>query len=304
MMYRNICAELQEGADGTPEGICLYNNEEKERSLLFYMPEVGTEIKEASRVALEEFARKYIDVNYRELQKHIFQPVPVAETPLSQMAHQYAEALQDVANYMVEQGRLDTMDGNWIMDFAEIEDVSGLDLAANPQLKMLIYKITCDNEAVENVIIDNEKGRFDMDFDPDFCPKVFVDEAERAEQNEEPGAPTVIDVLVIQPGEAPQRESVKDELSTYQEIVGGYIEPITLGDICILVNEDGKTSGLLPNRRLGGDILVGPMILCGFTEEGEFASLTEPQTEKYEKMFAEPDTFSMQEQLGLLGYTM
>ena len=304
MMYRNICVELQEGADGTPEGICLYNNEEKERSLLFYMPEVGTEIKEVSKVALEEFARKYIDVNYRELQKHIFQPVPVTETPLSQMAHQYAEALQDVANYMVEQGQLDTTNGNWSIDFAEIEDVSGMDLAANPQLKMLLYKIICDSEVVENVIIDNEKGRFDMDFDPDFCPKVFVDDAERAEQNGEPGAPAMIDILVIQPGEAPQRESVKDELSTYQEMVGGYIEPITLGDICILVNEEGKMNGLPPNRRLGGDILVGPMVLCGFTRDGEFASLTAPQMEKYEKLFAATETFSLQDELGLLGYTM
>ena len=305
MMYRNICIELQEGTDGTPDGICLYNNSEKETSLLFYMPEVGTEIKELSKVALEEFARKYIDVNYRELQKSIRNPVPAEETPLSEMARQYAKALQDVANYMVEQGRLNTMNGNWAMDFAEIEDVSGLNLAENPQLKMLLYKIASDNEAVENVLIDNEKKQFAMDFNPDFCPKVFVDEIEWAEQNEEPGAPAMIDVLVIQPGEAPERKTVLDELATYQKIVDGYIEAVELdAGAWILVNEEGKLQGLQPNRRCGDDILVGPIIVCGATAEGAFCSLTESQMEKYGKKFANTEDFSMQDRQYLSGFTM
>ena len=74
-----------------------------------------------------------------------------------------------------------------------------------------------------------------------------------------------------------------------QAAVGGYIEIVGLEeDICILLNEEGKLDGLQPNRRLGNDILVGDVYICGSNEDGELTSLPEDAMECYKEMFYEP----------------
>lgn len=81
-----------------------------------------------------------------------------------------------------------------------------------------------------------------------------------------------IEVIYKEPGKAPEVMVIDNELSEFQRLVKGYIEPITIGDAIILVNEEGKLQGLAPNCYLMAagncvDVLVGPVIVCG--DDGE-----------------------------------
>ena len=59
-----------------------------------------------------------------------------------------------------------------------------------------------------------------------------------------------IDILVVEPGEAPRPAKVEDTLETFQQIVGG---PIEAGcylpqRVMLVCNSEGKNMGLMPNR--------------------------------------------------------
>ncbi len=50
----------------------------------------------------------------------------------------------------------------------------------------------------------------------------------------------VINGLQIEPGKVPERIEIKNELATFQELVGGHIEALMVSDrVCIIVNEEG-----------------------------------------------------------------
>lgn len=81
-------------------------------------------------------------------------------------------------------------------------------------------------------------------------------------------------------------------------MVGGYIEVVYPFDdkACIICNEEGKISGMEPNRKLLDkkgrviDVLFGPFIVAGLTDElDDFVDLTDEQAAKYAKMYADPD---------------
>ena len=74
-------------------------------------------------------------------------------------------------------------------------------------------------------------------------------------------------------------------------------------DVTFLLNEEGKLKGLPANRHYRGDILVGPVLVCGVKGE-HFCSLREDQMAKYEQMFQEPETFTPREQFGLAFYAI
>lgn len=61
--------------------------------------------------------------------------------------------------------------------------------------------------------------------------------------------------------------NISNTLSNLQRTVGGYIETLTLGDIVIIVNEEGKHQKLEPNMMIGTDMLVGTIIVCGVNGE-------------------------------------
>ena len=99
-----------------------------------------------------------------------------------------------------------------------------------------------------------------------------------------------INILVVEPGEAPYPAKVEDTLEAFQQIVGG---PIEAGcylpqRVMLVCNSEGKNMGLMPNRENptdSGDFIAGTFLLCSF--EGEhFASLTPAQQREFEAYFA------------------
>ena len=101
-----------------------------------------------------------------------------------------------------------------------------------------------------------------------------------------------INILVVEPGEAPRPAKVEDTLEAFQQIVGG---PIEVGcylpqRVMLVCNSEGKHMGLMPNRENptdSGDFIAGTFLLCSF--EGEhFASLTPAQQKEFETYFALP----------------
>jgi len=106
----------------------------------------------------------------------------------------------------------------------------------------------------------------------------------------------MITVLKIEVGEPPKIKEIPNELSGLQHEVGGLIECVYLDDGSIaVVNEEGKLNGMEPNRKLGADIICGPFFICGDTLDGDFASLSEEQIQKYSEKFAEIQAFTGQE---------
>ncbi|HEX3028599.1 MAG TPA: DUF3846 domain-containing protein [Clostridia bacterium] len=92
----------------------------------------------------------------------------------------------------------------------------------------------------------------------------------------------MIKVLKFEPGKIPYEKEIHNDLEGIQAEVEGLFECVYLDDNCIaVVNEEGKINGMVLNRRIGNDIIAGPFFICGDTEEGEFASLTDEQVKKF-----------------------
>ena len=57
---------------------------------------------------------------------------------------------------------------------------------------------------------------------------------------------------------------VPNQLHPLQELVGGYIETVTIAeDACIICNEDGRLLGLPYNCEFCGMNFVGPILIVG-----------------------------------------
>ena len=111
-----------------------------------------------------------------------------------------------------------------------------------------------------------------------------------------------ITVLKVAPMCAPKVVALKNDLRSLQEAVSigadytGLIEVLELdARTCLVLNEEGKLIGLQPNRRLGGDVLVGVFYVVGQDREGNFTSLSPVAIEKYKQVFAQPETISAEE---------
>ena len=88
-----------------------------------------------------------------------------------------------------------------------------------------------------------------------------------------------IRVLVKEPGKEAELREIPNTLEALQSAVGGYIETVTFAEDCTLVvNEEGKLQGLLPNFLFCGDLIVGTALFVGVDGE-EFCSLTDKQVE-------------------------
>ena len=81
--------------------------------------------------------------------------------------------------------------------------------------------------------------------------------------------------LKIEPGKAPERIDVANELASLQSLVGGYIEVIYPDErrpVGLICNEEGKCCGLELNRALyqNGkpyDIIAGTFLVVGLSAE-------------------------------------
>ena len=74
----------------------------------------------------------------------------------------------------------------------------------------------------------------------------------------------VIRVIVKEPGKPATDELIRNELGTFQKIVGGYIETVTIAqDAVIICNEEGRLKGLPHNCEVCGVDFVGTIIIAG-----------------------------------------
>ena len=94
-----------------------------------------------------------------------------------------------------------------------------------------------------------------------------------------------IRVMVVEPDKPPYVLEIPNGLKAMQDLVGGYIETVTLSGTAVLVrNEYGKFMGLKPNRMLNNDMLAGTFFVSGY-RLGEFISISPQDIEKYETEF-------------------
>lgn len=82
-----------------------------------------------------------------------------------------------------------------------------------------------------------------------------------------------IRVIIKKPNDQPYMTVIENDLKKLQEIVGGYIETVTIAeDLVIICNEEGKLKGLPENCNVCGIDFVGPIIFVGINED-EFANI-------------------------------
>ncbi|MGI5873511.1 MAG: DUF3846 domain-containing protein [Bacillota bacterium] len=76
-------------------------------------------------------------------------------------------------------------------------------------------------------------------------------------------------VRLYEPGKPYKWIEIENDLHTLQEIVGGFIETLTISeDAVIICNEEGKINGMEPNRNvwIRGrkiDTIFGPFLVAG-----------------------------------------
>ena len=97
-------------------------------------------------------------------------------------------------------------------------------------------------------------------------------------------------VLFVEPGNAPEIREISGDLVSMQELVGGMIQAVYPFDepVALICNDEGKLLGMQMNRMLPemDDIICGPFFLCGAPPDGEeFASLSPEQLERYNARF-------------------
>lgn len=104
--------------------------------------------------------------------------------------------------------------------------------------------------------------------------------------------------LKIEPGKAPERIDIDNELEALQDAVGGYIQVLYLDPhrpVGLVCNEEGKCCGLELNRALyqNGkpyDIIAGTFLVVGLSAE-DFTDLREEDAAYFEKLFHSPEKF-------------
>ena len=77
---------------------------------------------------------------------------------------------------------------------------------------------------------------------------------------------------------------IPNTLHALQDLVGGYIETITLTrHSCCIVNEEGRLKRLLPNFYLNGGLIVGNAIFVGVKGDG-FLDITDDEITQCRRM--------------------
>ena len=76
-----------------------------------------------------------------------------------------------------------------------------------------------------------------------------------------------INAIIKRPGEHCYQTKITNQLKSYQEYVGGYIETVTLDDCVIICNEEGRIMNLPYNCVIDGYSFVGTIVVVGRDDE-------------------------------------
>ncbi len=126
--------------------------------------------------------------------------------------------------------------------------------------------------------------------------KMAFDYVQKANENAEKNPTTdLIQVVVVEPSKTPYKKMIKNTLESMNDLVGGYIEILTIGKtetggtIAITLNEEGKLKHLPLNKvihgRGGSDALVGTFFITAFNMQGDNISLNDAECDKMIKLF-------------------
>ena len=125
---------------------------------------------------------------------------------------------------------------------------------------------------------------------PDCASGASGASAERREKTMKAAYPKEVNLLVIikNPGEDPYITHIPNTLESFQAVVGGYIETVTLfKDVVFICNEEGRLKNLQPNVSVGGYDFVGPIVAVG-VKGPEFASVKSANVPLLMHLLAEP----------------
>lgn len=74
--------------------------------------------------------------------------------------------------------------------------------------------------------------------------------------------------VIIKPAGLPAYpKKIPNTLEALQRIVGGHIETVTMDDVVVICNEEGRFRDMPYNGRIRGVHFVGPVILAGVKGE-------------------------------------
>ena len=107
-----------------------------------------------------------------------------------------------------------------------------------------------------------------------------------------------LNVLLVKPGQRPERVWIDAGLESLQKAVGGYIEAVYPFEepVAIIADEEGKVKGKELNRGLRTedgklyDVICGDFLVVGLGED-DFESLTPELMEHFEEVFMQPEMF-------------
>ncbi len=143
-----------------------------------------------------------------------------------------------------------------------------------------------------------KQGYYDSEYVLDAENFTGVDFAVQAEREVQLEQSEKLNVLLVKPGQYPQKVEIGSELEDLQKAVGGDIEAVyPYNDaVALVMNDEGKFNGAELNRGLRTkdgelyDIIAGNFLVVGLGEE-DFASLEPELMKKYEAVFHQPEMF-------------
>ncbi len=107
-------------------------------------------------------------------------------------------------------------------------------------------------------------------------------------------------ILIVEPEKVPYTKTINGTLKEMQNIVGGTIQVLYPfpEEVALVCNDEGKLTGLPANRGLFDesgelyDIICGTFFICGAPAYiDNFTSLTQEQSEQFQKRFNSPEMF-------------
>lgn len=113
-------------------------------------------------------------------------------------------------------------------------------------------------------------------------------------------------MVIVEPHKPAYEALVEDSLEALQRAVGGYIE-ITYpfdDNAMVIGNEEAKLIGIEGNRRVGGSVYAGPLLIAADDGEGGTTDLTDKQVEHYKQMFSMPEDISEAEVQADTGFSI